>query len=510
LTYCDPMKDEIFGCSLYYRVEHRANGDVVIVSFRRKDRILYEASPVGGKAVRERIKNLLPTLSNGKGFLVALPEKTLAKILNEWVGLDSPDSRERRKSTSELTLGILILADHDKLLYGSGAKRSDKTVKDDERAIDRLLEHFGDRLWREVTPEFCAPWLWKQSQRAKKDCRRIMMGFELLQLQAGVLDVLTWEHYSPKDIRRHKKTQKSAVQSQVEPVMLTDGQCASILQKIRERLTNGKVTGLDMAVLLTLGIATELPYISALDLTDFQYLKDYKSRLTVRVERKMEKAEKNYISHEIEDPYERRTIPLPTIAAEVYRAIIEKSDSLERPLCGDPNNSQRRLNPEKLKMSMADSLKEIKLIRMTDVPGIRLPTVVDILPTTGLNELEKAGLEKEELRVLRGKRPVLVSAKHYYDRTNEAALNKMGAIQDRWLQRLCPIKEGEGYNEIAIKAVGDTIIWTAKDSEMATQVWVEIDVGPVPSERIPGNGIWLELTSLHGLTGTIVINKERK
>ena len=296
MTYLTPTKDEIYGCELFFRVERRRGGDVVIVSFRREGRILFESRPVGGMAIRALINDLLPTLPSGKGFLMAFPPKKLSRVLNEWIGLDSPESRERRKNTHEITLGVLLTADRKRLLQGDGGKRGTETIKDDERAIGRLLEHFGDRLWREVTPAFCAPWLGKQSQRAKKDCRRIMMAFERLQLQAGVLDELTWEHYDPKDIRRHRKSQKSAVQSQIEPVMLVDGQCAAILRKIRERIESGKVNGIDMAILLALSAAVDLPYISALNLADFHFLKDFKNRLVVRIERKMIKVETNYVS----------------------------------------------------------------------------------------------------------------------------------------------------------------------------------------------------------------------
>ncbi len=104
-------------------------------------------------------------------MLQSLPEEVMAEILRGWIGLHTPEGRERRKSVPSLTLGALLIADMRELLYETGAIRSETTVKDDERAFHAVLERWGETPWREVTPEMCAGWLVCKTLRAKRDIR---------------------------------------------------------------------------------------------------------------------------------------------------------------------------------------------------------------------------------------------------------------------------------------------------------------------------------------------------
>lgn len=492
---------------MYYRIESRADGDALVVSYRDENsparRILYEMPPVGGKKLRVQLQEIIPSLTNGKGLLKALSAKIQERILQAWIGLDTQEGRERRKKTPGLTLGILLATDRSKLLCNNASTRKDTTIRDDERVLERMLDLYGDCSWKEVTPQMCSSWLASQSERAQKDCRRVMLAFERLQLQAGALESLTWEDYVPTTIRRKSKSSKSLIKRQLEPVMLTDGQCERILKNIKNCINRGQATGVDMAILLALTAGLSLECISALRLNDFKFLDDFKSRLTVAITRKVTKAASSYVCREIEDPYERRVTPLPMLTVECYKVLMNKEGCADRLLTPLPNNRHRRMSPSKLREAMATRVSDVQLLRTTDAKGIKLSSVVDMLGPTGLCELQKAGLEDEELRALCGQRPRLVSGKHYYDRMNEAALNKIGAIQDRWVQRVCPNVVAQGPKRTVLTAKGSCVGWVAPHPGQHTQLWIDICIPPIPRECIPEGGIKIELSARHGIIGTI-------
>lgn len=510
MPYNAPIRDTFYGVPLYYRIERRKGIETLIISYRdevntstAKPRIVYEAPPVGGKKLRLALQAILPTLVNGEGLLMALPDEIMSRFMHSWIGLDDAESYCRRRDTPGLTLGALLIADKEKLLYNTDVLRKEESIKDDVQMIDKLMACFGSFSWREVTPRICAEWLSRKSEHAKKSCKRVMLRFERIQLQAGLTDCLSWEEYNPKSSGRVRKSSKSLVQSQVEHVILTDGQCAQIIGDIEKRICNGKVTGVDMAVLLRMSADLDVEYISALNLNDFIYLSDYRTRLSINITRVAVKVNTNFMCKEIEDPYMRRKIPLPTIAARCYEALVAKARCLDLPLVADPGNRHHRMSPKKLKDTMAYQLAAIHIERVTDEKGIKKIAAVDMLGATGLREMECAGAEEEELRAMCGKRPRLVSAKHYYDRNNESALNKIGALQDRWLNRISPVPQEQMVKKSKLTGYRSTLEWRAPDLGKRTRVWIDICIPPAATELISEGELILELSAAHGLTAEI-------
>lgn len=506
MSYRKPIRGEYCGVPLWYRVEHRKAGDVIVVSYRdERGRVQYEAAPVGGKKVFANIHKA----AEG-GVLQSLPEEVMAEILRGWIGLHTPKGRERRKSVSSLTLGALLIADMRELLYETGAIRSETTVKDDERAFRAVLERWGETPWREVTPEMCAGWLVCKTLRAKRDIKRLMSRHEALQLRAGIIDSVLWEHYQPKDNSRKRMSHKSLVQAQVEQVVLTDGQCRKILNLIQRRIDDGSVTEIDFAILLVMVALLTIEEIAALVWEDLSYLADFPTRLTVEVKNSCQKEKKKSRLVEIEDPYRRRKIPLPAIAERCYRALAAKRPLEPRqPVVHSKHSRSQRMAPDALKRTIAAHISDVEIEKVTDTEGVKARTAAELLLPTGMRALERAGIEDEELRALSGKRPKLTSGKYYYDRNSEVALEKIGALQDRWTEGLCRRKPTLVDAEtVRLNGVGAMVKWGAMEVSQRTMVIASVELLPVLFGGIPEGGIYLELSAPHGYSGRINFDVE--
>ena len=505
MSYRKPIRGEYCGVPLWYRVEHRKAGDVIVVSYRdEKGRVQYEAAPVGGKKIFASVDKA----AEG-GALQSLPEEVTAEILRGWIGLHTPEGCERRKCVLDLTLGVLLMADMRELLYETGSIRSEATVKDDERAFRAVLERWGDTPWREVTPETCTEWLARKALRAKKDIKRLMSRHENLQLSAGVIDRVSWEHYRPKDTSRSRMSHKSLVQGQVERVVLTDGQCRKILNSIQSRIDDGSVTEVDFATLLVVTTLVPVEEIAALVWENFSHLADFPFRLTVEVKNICQKDKKRSKIVEIEDPYRRRKIPLPAIVERCYRALAAKR-ALEpqQPVVHSKHSRSQRMAPDALKHAIAARSSDVEIEKITDTVGVKSPTAAELLLPTGVRALERAGMEDEELRALRGKRPKLTSGRYYYDRHSEVALEKIGALQDRWTESLCGRKIALTDKTVRLKGVGAAAEWRTADPSQRTMVMASVELPPVPCGDIPKDGVYLELSALYGYSGSISFDVE--
>lgn len=398
MAHNQPVRDTYYGFPLYYRIESRKKAKALIISHRSEDgdklRINYECKPV----VKQSIQRLIADVElAGRGLLEALPPESMARCMNDFIGLDSEDAIIRRSSIANLTLGVLLTADKERLIYETGVARDKATIADEERVLKILLEKVGAVCWRDVTPERCIDWLARKSEHDQKTVKRLMLRFQQLQLQAGLLDNLSWESYTPGVIARKQKSPRVLIQNNIEPAMLTASQCSHVIGAIFDHINEGKVSGIDLAILLKLTLCLDETYISALDFSDFQPLADYKNRYIVAVTHVEEKSNKNYIRHEISDPYERRILPLPSLAAECYRALLEKRNVTDLcvPLIPSHRNALRRMSPDDLKKEERRFLDAIQITQITDATKIKQVHAVDLLAVTGERELCKCGIEEE-------------------------------------------------------------------------------------------------------------------
>lgn len=104
--------------------------------------------------------------------------------------------------------------------------------------------------------------------------------------------------------------------------------------------------------------------------------------------------------------------------------------------------------------------------------------------------------EEEELRHTYGLMLQLTSAVSYCDYESEAEMNKLGALQDRWLRRFAG--EHEKYAKRMAKGVTQKV--SAKQDGTRTETDI-IDFSSVKVGNIPAEGMRIECGALHGMSG---------
>ena len=495
-----------YGFPIFYRVECRSGHPTIILSYRKDGRIVYEHPP-------RRIKDIP---------FDSLPEELLEEFFQHLFSLELPaEQRERglylRRSLVDLPLAALLAADSYTLFYNPDLGRKRVSVEDDKRAIALLLQNEGETPWQEVTPARCSRWMYGHnlSDHARTSIKRVMRSLFLHQAEERIIDEIPWCNYDPNAASRPKQNFKSLIRTNVDPTTLTDGQCQALLTPIAKAIQRGTVSGLDIALLLRLILALSLEEICALSLGDFCFLRDFPGRLTVNITHQITRVDgqSSYRIRPLTDPYKIRKLPLSAylhMAFESYKQNRKtKSAPLsELPLVPAKNNVQRHMRPDDLRKELEKRFA-LLLKQETTLKG-RHPSLHELLNQTAPRELLKSGVEAEELRFLMGKAPKLVSAKSYADFLNESELNKLGALQDRWLGRLWPDQSEINADKSGkLSGKSSMLRYTSTQGER-TQATIQITIpsvaDPTILEALPYDGILLELGACYGCSGVITFS----
>lgn len=447
-------KLDYYGFPVYVRIERRANGNVVIFSFRQlahgQLRIIYEHPPRRVPALEKLLQEAECTGiwedDNGHTILELLPADVMQEFFCAFLDCSTPENRktglERRKSLVDITLGVLISADRARLIslvnQRTGKPRAASSIEDDINAIRCLCRHEGCTRWRDVTPAHCLSWLSQESEHMRKSCARMMKSLLLPLLHADIInDLLGWEDYDPTGDAPSKPSYSGLVERNILPTMLTYGQCRTLLAQYFTSSGPKNVSGVDLALLMMLSLPVTIEEICALTLDSFASLADYPDRVTVHITHEfyLPPGGKNYRIREIEDQHQRRMLPVSKLVRLCYLAIKDRRKSAHSPLVPSKDNSRRHMTPKALEQEMG---KRIAALFSDYNFCVKMIPAKDILANTAERELKKAGCEEEELRFLQGRRPLIVSAVNYADYLNEAELNRLGIYQDRWLKKAIP------------------------------------------------------------------------
>ena len=498
--YNVPKEITCYGFPIFYRAECRSGHPTIILSYRTDGRIVYEHPP-------RRIKDM---------SVDSLPPKILEEFFQHLLSLETPlKQRERglllRRSLVDLPLAVLLAADSYTLFYNPDLGRKRTSVEDDERAIMLLLQQEGQTPWREVTPARCSRWMYGHhlSDHARISIKRVMRSLFLRQAEERIIDEIPWCNYDPNSASRPKQNFKSLIRTNVDPTTLTDGQCQALLSPIDNAGQKGNVSGIDIALLLRLTLALPLEEICALNIGDFCYLRDFPNRLAVNITHHTVCAEKQHSFRRLPltDPYKVRKLPLASCvrdAIEVYRDQKPTGSSASsEPLVPHKSNNQRRMRPDILQKELEKRF--ISLTKQEITGKNKYLSLNQLLNRTAPRELSKSGVEDEELRFLLGQAPKLVSAKSYVDFLNEAELNKLGALQDRWLGRLWLGKPNTDASELIGRLSGkNSILRYVGPQGERTQAALQIAISPI--DNIPDEGIILELSTCYGCSGVITFS----
>lgn len=506
MPYNVPMEITYYGFPIIYRLENRNGHPTLILSYRKSGKIAYEHPP-------RRVKNT--SIEN-------LPQELLEEFFQHLFSIAPPmEHRERglalRRSLVDLPLAVLLAADSHALFYNPDLRRKRASIEDDERATMLLLQQEGQTPWREVTPARCSRWMYGHnlSDHMRISIKRVMRSLFLRQAEEGIIEEIPWCNYDPNAASRPKQNFKSLICANVDPTTLTDRQCQALLTPIDNAGQKGNVSGIDIALLLRLTLALPLEEICALNIGDFSYLRDYPNRLTVNITHQVtcSDGQSSYRIRPHTDPYKIRKLPLSTyfcIAFESYKKNRKtKRVSLsELPLVPAKNNIQRRMRPEDLRKELEKRFDLLPHQEIT-ISKSKHPSLHKLLTQTAPRELFKSGFENEELRFLLGQPPKLVSAKSYADYLNEAELNKLGAIQDRWLGRLWPKRSEVSASKVRKLSGKNSMLMYIGTQGEHTQATIQITIPPTDPAilgTLSDGGIQLELGTCYGCSGIVIFS----
>ena len=517
------------GVPVYFRIERRKEGNVVILSFRRNQdgKFITEYEHPPRRIPELEILLAQPgTLPDARespdkpSLLEQLPEKTMEDFFRRFLSTDgSPEVRalgvNRRKTMQDLTLGALLAADKEYLLHekpdcrtGRTKARAQSSIEDDLRTIQVLRQQEGTTRWRDVTPEHCSHWLKTKSKHMRSSCKRVMRNLLLPLFEMGAIDsLLGWEDFDPEGVDRPILNYANLVRQNLLPTMLSYGQCRQLLQGIVTPDGPGRVTGVDMALLLNLTLGIPEEELCALNLNDFSTLNDFKDRLTVDISKRYDgqAGQSNHRLRPLQDRYQRRKLPLSCLAGQCFRDLRSRRKKADAsPLVPSKTNARQHMKPSDLKKEFDKRLSTLKLPSGLGDVNLKSPEHRRLMAATAERELRKSGCEDEELRYLQGKPPLTVSAKSYADFLNEAELNKLGALQDRWLNKVVPVCQ-RANTALRLSKRGATTQWSASTPECSTQVTIHIPFEPKDLESIPDEGLTLEVSALHGFSGAILL-----
>ena len=507
--YKKPFVGDYFGFPIYFRIEDRNGYPTILLSYRENGRLIYKHPPRRVKEPPEPSSSLAESL----------PHRLMEEFFQGLLSLDTTKEEKQglklRKSLEALPLAALLDADTYELFTRPKPGRKDSSIEDDMRAIRQLRKHEGKTPWQKVIPSKCSQWMYKpeMNDHARASVKRIMRSLFLRQQEFGIISKNPWIRYDPNDASRPHQKRTASIHANIDQTILTDGQCQALLAPVEQAVQDGRVTGIDMALLLQLTLALPLDEICAMNLDDFHPLLDFPGRLTVDITHHViqKDGQQSFRWLPLSDPYRVRMLPLSAYVQRVFERYKEIRcakgvPASDLPLVPTRSNAQRRMRPKEIQAELEKRFAGIP--HQETVPEIgRHPSLHTLLAKTAPRELRKSGMEDEEIRFLLGQAPKLVSAKNYADFHNESELNKLGALQDRWLGRIWP--EPLRLDRVSsAKLTGKNVGLQYNALKEHTQVKIQIDIpaisDPAIIDKLSDDGIWLELSALYGFSGFMV------
>lgn len=514
------LRGQYYGTPVYLRFERNKDGLFVIYTYRDSSdgHIVYEhPHRIVSAVMQSIIGQSNPNELGGDLFsnLEQICDKQLKDFFCRMLTMNADfcadkgkkvanrqEGIARRINLQDLTLGAMIAADCDMLLAGeNGAVRSRETVEDDARTLNLLLEKEGTTPWREVTPDKCGKWLVTESKHMRHSVKRLMKKILYPLCTIGAIsDLLEWDVYDPEGEEHYRRSPKNCIRENVAPTMLTYGQCKKIFPTFDEK---GEIHSSpdDVALVLMATLGLDVETVCGLNREDFGRLTDFPDRMCVNIYKTFEREKKKCRGKTvpIDDESGRRKLPLSKYAALCIESLLKNSKHKTGPLIPHPTNPQRRMSPIDLQRSIEKRVKSVGLALNFDFSKpIKTPELT-LLKNTAERELRKAGAEEEELRFLKGVSGRLVSAKHYEDFYNESELNRLGAMQDRWLKRVFPTVQSALHSKTG--PANRMVTCKSNSVQNRTKGRIEIDFPPDSSAQ---GDLELELSALYGLSAEII------
>ena len=523
---------EYYGFSFLLRIEQRGQAmsdphPTVILSYR-DDKIIFEHRPFrlnSWPELRERYEALQAERGNVPFPAEWLPHKQLQRFLSNCfeIPLDPKKydtARIERCRAADIPLAVILQAEQDAITQrpkDDGKPRSKDSIDGELRAIRMLTEHEGSAKWREVMPAKCADWLRKESEHSERTCVRVMRELYYLLCSADITKENPWVGYK-FHARNHGQSQTALAQRALEQQSFDHEQVGALIEHLGRSFSTARYRSVGFAVLLILCLHLETEEVCALNWESFHYLPNFPTRLTVSLTHKFQAPEgKTYsVYTELDDTLDIRQLELPMLAA-VYFERMRTLDAAQGPLLRSETHPDKRMAPKELEYRIADFLSEFRAERVAQISGTKQLQPLKLLHKTTLLKLTEYGYEAEELRYILAKPPQLVSARSYSDFAFEAAVNKRGAIQDRWLgvylprflaamdnsQSITPSDDSSpAGKEVPLTVKGSKVTISGGFPDCRAFVTLRLSIRVKEAEESPEDGLTFLLSAPHAVTGS--------
>ena len=422
-----------YGLDIQFRIEYRTKALRPTVVFH-----LAKPSSRHDEASRQRMIISVP-----KGQNAADPDVIYALIPSFLKRLDArlQSKGNNIRSIRELPLAALWVIDQDGMREQN--KWSQEIYQDYASSFDKLIRLWGDRDLSLLTPKYCSGKLLRMSSSNRINSMihalRLLYRFESAY---GHKVHAEWETYQFK-MGRPTPSPASLRRKYTEPVSLSSAQLKELFDVCFDNLST-KYGYLYFGLMLKASLLLSDSELCALQFSSFSSLADYVDRCTVRITHEfIRQNDSKYYRHvHIVDTYRIRVLPLPALIRKAYVKLISlgmpnnKNDPInakatdDSPLLHHANNATRYLSPatfgEWIRKTMCTIFQE-------KVDCGTCAKADQLLYNTVLQALTFSGFEEDEINYYRGVQPTSVASQYYCDFGNEAILNRMGALEDRWL-----------------------------------------------------------------------------
>lgn len=476
---------DYFGFPICYRIEHRAVGETLILSFRSDEsaegRIVFEGNP---KVITKDRKEEVP--------LEQIVRKHIPSFISEMF-----DETRKEKWRETYDLPLAVVWELDKTAMEKYEDWKESTRQEYERTFAWIISQWGHLPLREVTPELCAPCLQRQTADKHERVARALRQLYYWEAELGYQTDNPWE--KPVAGRRRKQNASRLTQTHIADNVLSKGCCQRVISRCLDGLTRKVDGGLYFGVLLCTVLAISVEEIAALTFGSFGYLTHYPSRMSVCVERHVVRSGKKWVIQNIEQAAKVRQVAVPAIirdALEVYKSAVSGGEN--EYILRSPKNADRRMPPDTFKKWVDENFGDIVDEYVSAGPISSKKSACEILHMTALGQLEICGYEEEEKRYVRGMKPQATHAKHYCDFSNEAELNRMGALLDRAVGGWVPSPKPESMHSVEKLSGRDSACEWGASSGYRGDVDLTIKVPAIDRDDIPEEGLCIEIAIPYG------------
>ena len=435
-----PILYNYYGIPLWIRGEqHNGIWSHITVSFHKQPRSNQRAKR--GKCVlRKRY-----VLAHDIQLLSSEPipndviAKTLKKVLPRYVLPELFEDRHLDKS-GDMPFGLLAPYAYCHSIIHEAV--SAKYQCDRQKAMDHMLELWGEQPLHNITPEFCGADLLNMPISLANDCVRLLRRLWALELGTLVTDPQVWDRYdtsafhAPYSPTRAIRT--SLINLPLPPIYRSMAISRCLIDMDDPRFSNYYLVALALLTQpLTPGEGC------ALLVGSLQAIIDYPSHYQLRIDHEIRRRgagtghrerAKQYVRVPITAQHRCRLLATSNLLGMAWQNYIKRHPTLTNDslLLTHPKNKNRVMPVKYFQQWLADTFGDLLPadIKSCDQKISVTYDVAQLMFATATEMLSISGYTDAELRYQQGRPPHTMAARHYAGYDAPTVQAKMGALQD--------------------------------------------------------------------------------